>query len=277
MLSHPTRSLSPVVSLVHAELTSLVDPMRTMVEEAMVAAANMVEVAALVGDTARATMLSALMGGQSLTGSELAFLARISRPTASEHLSKMVDARLISVTRKRSYRYYRISSPLVASMLESIKLVAALEVPQRYQPRSARDSALRFGRTCYDHLAGRLGVAIADSLVASGCIVLGEDGGDVTDAGAKILTEFGVDLSRKRQNKRIFCKPCLDWSERRYHIAGHVGAEIQRCCMELNWLVRVNDTRAVQLTTAGQTGLRDTFGLDKLHLQIDPPNVRVGV
>ncbi|MGY4460776.1 ArsR/SmtB family transcription factor [Bradyrhizobium sp. LB13.1] len=277
MLSHPTRSLSPVVSLVHAELTSLVDPMRTMVEEPMVAAANMVEVAALVGDTARATMLSALMGGQSLTGSELAFLARISRPTASEHLSKMVDARLISVTRKRSYRYYRISSPLVASMLESIKLVAALEVPQRYQPRSARDSALRFGRTCYDHLAGRLGVAIADSLVASGCIVLGEDGGDVTDAGAKILTEFGVDLSRKRQNKRIFCKPCLDWSERRYHIAGHVGAEIQRCCMELNWLVRMNHTRAVQLTTAGQTGLRDTFGLDKLNLQIDPPNVRVGV
>jgi DNA-binding transcriptional ArsR family regulator len=235
----------------------------------MVAAANMVEVAALVGDTARATMLSALMGGQSLTGSELAFLARISRPTASEHLSKMVDARLISVTRKRSYRYYRISSPLVASMLESIKLVAALEVPQRYQPRSARDEALRFGRTCYDHLAGRLGVAIADALIASGCIVLDEDGGDVTDAGAKVLTEFGVDLSLKRKSKRIFCKPCLDWSERRHHIAGHVGAEIQRRCMELGWLIRVNDTRAVQLTAAGQTGLRDTFGLDELDLRID--------
>jgi hypothetical protein len=217
-------------------------------------------------------MLSALMGGQSLTGSELAFLARISRPTASEHLSKMVDARLISVTKKRSYRYYHIASPLVASMLESIKLVAALEVPQRYQPRSARDAALRFGRTCYDHLAGRLGVAIADSLIASGCIVLGEDGGDVTDAGAKVLTEFGVDLNRK--NKRIFCKPCLDWSERRHHIAGHVGAEIQRRCMELSWLIRVNDTRAVQLTSAGQTGLRDAFGLDELSLQIDARDVK---
>lgn len=240
----------------------------------MPAAANMVEVAALVGDTARATMLSALMSGQSLTGSELAFLARISRPTASEHLSRMVDARLLSVTRKRSFRYYRIASPLVASMLESIKLVAALEVPPRYLPRSARDDALRFGRTCYDHLAGRLGVAIADSLVACGCIVLGQDGGDVTATGAKMLTEFGVELSRR--NKRIFCRPCLDWSERRYHIAGHVGAEIQRRCTELKWLVRVPDTRAVQLTTAGQTGLRNAFGLDTSRLQIESPDIKTG-
>src|SRR5215470_2453634 len=111
----------------------------------MVAAANMVEVAALVGDTARATMLAALMGGQALTGSELAFLARVSRPTASEHLAKLVRARLIAVTKKRRYSYYRIASPLVASMLESIKAVAAIEVPPRYQPRSAREgcAALR--------------------------------------------------------------------------------------------------------------------------------------
>src|ERR1700722_11490874 len=129
----------------------------------MVAAANMVEVAALVGDTARATMLGALMGGQALTGSELAFLAHVSRTTASEHLAKLVDARLITVTRKRRFNYYRIASPLVARMLESIKLVAAIEVPPRYQPRSARDDALRFARTCYDHLAGYVAVAIAES------------------------------------------------------------------------------------------------------------------
>jgi hypothetical protein len=102
-------------------------------------------------------------------------------------------------------------------------------------------------------------------------------GGDVIDAGVKVLTEFGVDLSLKRKGKRIFCKPCLDWSERRHHIARHVGAEIQRRCMELSWLIRVNDTRAVQLTIAGQTGLRDTFGLDELDLRIDPPNRRAGV
>src|SRR4029077_5000043 len=133
----------------------------------MVAAANMVEVAALVGATARATMLAALMGGQSLTGSELAFLARISRPTASEHLTKLVNARLVTFSKRRRHHYYRIASPLVAAMLESIKAGAAIEGPPRHQPRSAREYALRHARTCYDHLAGRLGVAIADALVAN--------------------------------------------------------------------------------------------------------------
>src|SRR4029077_1353365 len=141
----------------------------------MVAAANMVEVAALVGDTARATMLAALMGGEALIGSELAFLARISRSTASEHLAKLVAAQLLTVTSKRRFSYYRIASPLVARMLESIIAVAAIEVPARHQPRSAQDEQLRFARTCYDHLAGRLGVAIADALVAKGCIVLDDD------------------------------------------------------------------------------------------------------
>src|ERR1044071_10420220 len=115
----------------------------------MVAAANLVEVAALVGDTARA------------------FVARISRPTASEHLAKLVEARLLTVTRKRRFAYYRVASPLVAQMLESLQAVAAIEVPPRHQPRSAADEALRFARTCYDHLAGTVGVAVADALAAS--------------------------------------------------------------------------------------------------------------
>ena len=153
----------------------------------MVAAANMVEVAALVGDTTRATILAALMGGHALTGSELASLARISRPTASEHLVKLVSARLIVVTKKRRHNYYRIASPLVARMLESIKAVAAIEVPPRYQPRSAQDERLRFARTCYDHLAGQLGVAIADALIAKGYVILAEDGGEVTKAGENFL------------------------------------------------------------------------------------------
>ncbi len=138
----------------------------------MVAAANLVEVAALVGDTARATMLGALMSGQSLTGGELAFLAHVSRSTASEHLTKLVEARLIAVTRRRRFSYYRIASPLVAQMLESIKVVAAIEVPPRYQPRSLRDDATRFARTCYDHLAGVVAVAIADALAARDHVVL---------------------------------------------------------------------------------------------------------
>ena len=159
----------------------------------MVAAANLVEVAALVGDTARATMLAALMGGQSLTGTELAYLARVSRPTASEHLAKLVDARLLAVTRRRRFAYYRVASPLVARMLESLQAVAAIEVPPRHEPRSAADEALRFARTCYDHLAGTVGVALADALTASGHIVLSDDGGELTDSGTRLL----VRLDRK--------------------------------------------------------------------------------
>jgi DNA-binding transcriptional ArsR family regulator len=233
----------------------------------MVAAANLVEVAALVGDTARATILAALMGGQALTGSELAYLARVSRSTASEHLVKLVEARLIAVTKQGRYRYYRIASPLVARMIESIIAVAAIEVPARYQPRSIRDDALRFARTCYDHLAGRVGVAVTDALVANGHIVLGEDGGEVTDAGTRFLTAFGADLHPR--GRRIFCRPCLDWSERRYHVAGLVGSEIWRRCLDLGWLVRERDSRTLRLTAAGKTGLSDTFGVDLTHEGLD--------
>jgi len=228
----------------------------------MVAAANLVEVAALVGDTARATILAALMGGQALTGSELAFIARVSRPTASEHLARLVDARLISLTRQGRFRYYRIASPLVARMLEGIIAVAAMEVPSRYQPRSIRDDALRFARTCYDHLAGQLGVAIADALVAHGHVILAEDGGEVTEAGARFLSAFGADLTAPSRSRRLFCRPCLDWSERRDHIAGRVGTAIWRRCLDLNWLTRERDTRTVHLTAAGRIGLADAFGLD---------------
>ncbi len=231
----------------------------------------MVEVAALVGDTARATMLAALMGGEALTGSELAFLARITRPTASEHLSKLVNARLLTVTRKRRFSYYRIASPLVAAMLESIKAVAAIEVPPRHQPRSARDDALRLARTCYDHLAGRLGVAIADALIANGAIVLGEDGGEVTEAGSQLLSGFGANLNSSSRSKRIFCRPCLDWSERRYHVAGHVGAEICRQCLERGWLMRRRDSRAIGITPAGRAGLRDSFGVEVDRLVVTLP------
>jgi DNA-binding transcriptional ArsR family regulator len=227
----------------------------------MVAAANMVEVAALVGDTARANILAALMGGQALTSSELAGLARVSRSTTSEHLSKLTQARLLTVTQKRRNRYYRIASPLVAKMLESIKAVAALETPPRHRPRSAQDDA-RFARTCYDHLAGRLGVAIADALVRKKFVVLSDEGGELTTAGKRFLVRFGTALMPASGSRRVFCRPCLDWSERRYHIAGHVGAEICRCCLERGWLMRQRGSRVIRLTPAGLRGLREVFGME---------------
>ena len=226
--------MSRANSSVHAELFSIDMHPVSAIGSRMVAAANLVEVAALVGDTARATMLNALMGGQSLTATELAYCANVSRSTASGHLSKLVAARLLTVTHKRRFSYYRIASPLVATMLESIKVVAAIEVPPRRRPRSANDDALRFARSCYDHLAGQVGVAITDALVAMGHIVLTDEGGEVTSSGERFLSAFGADL--RPRTRRIFCQPCLDWSERRYHLKGLVGARILDRLLELGWL-----------------------------------------
>src|SRR5262245_18022429 len=235
----------------------------------MVAAANLVEVAALVGDTARATMLNALMGGQSLTATELAYCANVSRSTASSHLSKLVAARLLTVIRERRFSYYRIASPLVATMLESIKVVAAIEVPPRRQPRSANEDALRFARSCYDHLAGQVGVAVTDALVAMGHIVLTDEGGEVTSSGGRFLSAFGADL--RPRTRRIFCQPCLDWSERRYHLKGLVGARILDRLLELGWLKCVSNSRALQLTSSGRAGLSEIF-----HIEINDEGVLRG-
>jgi DNA-binding transcriptional ArsR family regulator len=226
----------------------------------MVAAANLVELAALVGDTARATMLNALMGGQSLTATELAYCANVSRSTASSHLSKLATARLLTVTRNGRFSYYRIASPLVATMLESMKVVAAIEVPPRRQPRSASDDALRFARSCYDHLAGQVGVAVTDGLMAMGHIVLTDEGGEITASGARFLSAFGVDLTPR--TRRIFCQPCLDWSERRYRLKGLVGARILDRLLEPGWLKCVSDSRALQLTSSGKAGLTETFQIE---------------
>lgn len=228
----------------------------------MAAAANLVEVAALVGDTARATMLAALMGGQALTATELAYRANVSRSTASGHLSKLVAARLLTVMRKRRFSYFRIASPLVASMLESIKLVAAIEVPPRHVPRSVRDQDLRFARSCYDHLAGEAGVAITDALVAMGHLDLSDDGGELTPSGRRFLRTFGIDLAFASRTRRIFCQPCLDWTERRYHLKGQVGASILRRLLELGWFERLPRSRALRLTSHGRAGLFETFQVE---------------
>ena len=229
----------------------------------MSSAANIVEVAALVGDTARATILAALMEGQSLTSGELACLARISKSTASEHLAKLVGARLVAASAQGRCRYYRIGSPLVAQMLESIGTVAAFEVPARFTPRSARDDRMRLARTCYDHLAGHVGVAIADFLLRQGHIALSEDGGEVTASGMAFLGRFGLDLSASLSpGRRLFCKPCLDSTERRVHLAGRLGVALACRCFERGWLVRRPGDRAVEVTGAGVAGFRDWFDCD---------------
>ena len=227
----------------------------------MVAAANLVEVAALVGDTARATMLNALMGGQSLTATELAYCANVSRSTASGHLSKLVAARLLTVIRKPQLQLLSDRVPAGRDNAgEHQGRVAAIEVPPRRHPRSATDDALRFARSCYDHLAGQVGVAVTDALVAMGHIVLTDEGGEVTSSGGRFLSAFGADLTPR--TRRIFCQPCLDWSERRYHLKGLVGARILDRLLELGWLKCVPGSRALQLTSSGRAGLSEIFQIE---------------
>ncbi len=226
----------------------------------MVSQPQLAEVAALVGDPARANMLMALFDGRALTATELAYLARITPQTASGHLAKLVAGRLLTVAKQGRHRYFRLASPLVGRMLESINAMASLEGPPRHRPHSPAEDALRRARFCYDHLAGRLGVAIADSLVARGLVELGDDGGVVTPAGGEFFARFGLDLAAK--TRRAFCRPCLDWSERRPHIAGALGAALAARCFDLGWLQRIRDTRAVSVTAKGRSGLRETFGID---------------
>jgi len=224
---------------------------------------TMAEVAALVGDPARANILDTLLDGRAFTATELAFAAKVGAPTASAHLAKLVEARLLSVVKQGRHRYYRLASPLIARMLESIMAVAAIEMPPRYRPRSPRDEALLLGRTCYDHLAGRLGVGIAAALVARSQVVLSDDAGEVTADGMKLLGDLGIELAaEKRPGPRRFCRPCLDFTERRFHLAGALGAMLARRCFELRWIERRRDSRAVAITPMGHEGFRNAFDLD---------------
>jgi DNA-binding transcriptional ArsR family regulator len=218
------------------------------------------EVAALVGDPARANMLCALLGGRALTATELAFAAGVTPQTTSGHLGKLFAARLVVLMKQGRHRYYRLAGPQVAQMLESIMNVA-LSGPPRFQPKSRLDDRLRHARTCYDHIAGVVGVGLAERLIERGFVILGDEAGEVTASGMDFLGKLGVDLSGARAKRRVFCRPCLDWTERRSHIGGAVGAALAQRCFELKWIERVRDNRALTITAAGRRGLLEFFAL----------------
>lgn len=222
---------------------------------------SIAEIAALVGNPARANVLNALLDGRALTAGELARAAGVSAQTASGHLARMTEARLLSLARQGRHAYYRLASPLVGQMLEAIMAVAA-DGTSLAQPRWRGGEALRNARTCYDHLAGRLGVALADALVASRHVELSQDGGMVTAAGEDFLAGFGLDLDRLGKGRRVFCRPCLDWSERRPHLAGALGAALAARSFDLGWIGRLRDTRAVEIRREGERGFAQTFGIE---------------
>lgn len=226
--------------------------------------AAMAETAALIGDPARAAMLNALMDGRALTATELAGVAGITPQTASGHLSRLVTAGLLALERQGRHRYHRLASPSVARLLEVLMQVAG-SVPRQAKPLRVgpADLALRRARTCYDHLAGQLGVGIAESLTRRGLVDLSSDGGAVTEQGEAFLGGLGIAVQIPgRKSQRAFCRPCLDWSERRPHLAGGLGAALCTRCFELGWLRRIPQGRALAITREGEAGLRQAFGIE---------------
>jgi DNA-binding transcriptional ArsR family regulator len=227
----------------------------------MISGAMIAEIAALAGDPARANILSALLDGRAMTATELAFAAHVTPQTASAHFGKLTEAGLITATPSGRHRYFRLSSAKVATMLEGIGAVAIDSRP-RFRPLSRLAAELQDARVCYDHLAGRLGVAIADALVRRGYIVLEDEGGRFTDAGLRYLGELGVDLyDPALQRRRHLCRACLDWTERRPHIGGAIGAALAERWLAMGWIARAKDSRAVSLTPEGERGFRDSLGI----------------
>ncbi len=229
----------------------------------MFSTASLAETAALVGDPARAAMLMALMDGRALTASELARAAGITPQTASGHLARLTAAGLLGLHCQGRHHYHRLASPAVARMLEGIiEVTAAKEAarPPKAVVTGPRDKAMRAARTCYDHLAGQLGVRLADALTERSYVELSSEGGAVTETGIGFCREFGVDLGAAAGG-HVYCRPCLDWSERRLHIGGAFGAALAARCFALNWIRRNPESRAVSVTPAGERGFRERFGV----------------
>jgi len=213
---------------------------------------NIARIAALIGDHARAEVLTALMADRALTATELAQIAGVSKPTMSAHLAKLLDAGLISGVSQGRHRYFRLADADVARLLEALMGVAFRAGAVRVRS-SPREPALRKARVCYDHLAGELGVKAYETLLRRGCI---EESGEqlrLTEAGKHWFAALEIDA--EAAGRRQLCRPCLDWSERRHHLGGALGAQLLRRLLELGWAKRDPASRVVAFSARGEREL----------------------
>jgi len=215
-------------------------------------------IAALAGDPARANMLAALLSGKALTASELANEAGVTPQTASSHLGRLEDGGLITAVKQGRHRYFRLADNDVAEMLEKMMGVAARAGHLRTRAGPS-DPAMRHARVCYDHLAGELGVQMFDSLVKSRRLAMREGDVRLTRSGEDFLADFGVDLAGVSHSRRPLCKTCLDWSQRRSHLAGAVGAALLTQIYDRKWAVRDKASRAVLFTPQGTSRFARMF------------------
>lgn len=221
--------------------------------------ASVASVATLVGDPTRAEMLAVLLDGRAHTVGELARHAGVAVSTASGHLGRLLDGGLVAVEAQGRHRYHRLAGPEVASLLEQLHALAAQPPAPVRAP-----AALAYARTCYDHLAGTVAVALYDRLVDTGALHLGDAGPELAPAGAGILARLGVDTgavaATEARGRRPLTRACLDWTERRPHLAGALGAALLDSLVAARWVVRQPSSRAVRVTDAGREGLTEALG-----------------
>jgi DNA-binding transcriptional ArsR family regulator len=220
---------------------------------------NIAAIAAMVGDPARANMLTALLNGAALTATELTLEAGVTKQTASSHLSKLVDAGLVAVEAQGRHRYYRLADADVARLLETLMGVAARAKALRSRP-GPKEPALRRARICYDHLAGELGVELFDAFLRHKWILPGpENTYTLTKLGRIKVQTFGVDIDDIEKGARPLCRSCLDWSVRRHHLAGALGAAILDVIFDRGWATQKRGSRVLEFTRIGEAGLRRVF------------------
>jgi DNA-binding transcriptional ArsR family regulator len=215
---------------------------------------NIASIAALIGDHARAEVLNVLMSGMALTATELADAAGVTRQTISTHLAKLREAGLLAVEAQGRHRYFRIADADVAHLLESMMGIAFGTGAVRVRS-SPREPALRKARVCYDHLAGELGVLVYESLARRGAFALDAGGVALTDAGRALVAQLGID-PLPGAGRRPLCRHCLDWSERRHHLAGALGTALLERFQQLGWARRVPESRVLAFSADGEAALR---------------------
>lgn len=222
---------------------------------------NVAIIAALVSEASRAAILTVLLDGRFHSASELAYMARIKPQTASFHLAKLIDANVVTALKQGRHRYFAIRNLEVARVMESLLSIAP-PVAVKSLRQSSQDKALRYARTCYDHLAGNVGVQLTHALLSSGILLEQKDRYTVTEDGKKFFADFGIDVNETATKRRLFSHQCLDWSERRHHLAGALGNALLERVLELDWVRRLPGTRAVQVTNEGKAGFEKVFSLD---------------
>jgi DNA-binding transcriptional ArsR family regulator len=220
---------------------------------------NIARIGALLGDTARADVLTALLADRALTATELAIVAGVTRQTMSAHLAKLLDASLIAVERQGRHRYFRLAGEHVGELLESLMGVAYRTGAVRLLG-SPREPALRKARVCYDHLAGELGVLAYEALVSSHRLEMSPQGLRPSAAGIAWFTDAGIDTEAASGLRRTYCRPCMDWSERRYHLAGSLGAALLSRVYDLGWAKRERRSRVVRFTAQGERRFHALIG-----------------